>query len=307
MQAIQVDLSLPVNSVLNDTYKIKDVIASSKLSFVYSAENTCEGNQVIIKEFFPNDIALRDLDNKTVVNRLPSTKEKFGHLKAIFLNEALIMQQINHHNLVKYIDHFEENESIYIIMEYYEGMLLDQYLKNYSIHDRVHLYTTIFLPLIDALSYLHKKGILHRDIKPKNILIDSEGNPYLLDFGSATFYKTDENYQIFTSPGFSPLEQYSTISAQGVYTDVYSLAATFYYSLTNVIPPDISQRLIEDTIKNVKKYNNKVSTLLSQTIMWGLAVQAKKRCSSLKYMKLVITIENIVNRITNYFKENNSN
>ncbi|UPW81878.1 serine/threonine-protein kinase [Lysinibacillus sp. Ag94] len=307
MQATEVELGLPANSVLNDTYKIKEVIASSKLSFVYRAENTYEGNQVIIKEFFPNDIALRDLDNKTVVNRLPSSKEKFWKLKAIFLNEALIMQQINHRNLVKYMDHFEENESIYIIMEYYEGTLLDQYLKDYPINERDHLYTTIFLPLIDALSYLHKKGILHRDIKPNNILIDSEGNPFLLDFGSATFYKTDENYQIFTSPGFSPLEQYSTISEQGVYTDVYSLAATFYYSLTNVIPPDISQRLIEDNIKNVRKYNHKVSTLLSQTIMWGLAVQAKKRCSSLKYMKLVITIEDIVNRIRNYFKENNSN
>lgn len=307
MQATEVELGLPANSVLNDTYKIKEIIASSKLSFVYRAENTHEGNQVIIKEFFPNDIALRDLDNKTVVNRLPSTKEKFGNLKAIFLNEALIMQQINHRNLVKYMDHFEENESIYIIMEYYEGTLLDQYLKDYPINDRDHLYTTIFLPLIDALSYLHKKGILHRDIKPNNILIDSEGNPYLLDFGSATFYKTDENYQIFTSPGFSPLEQYSTISEQGVYTDVYSLAATFYYSLTDVIPPDISQRLIEDNIKNVRKYNHKVSTLLAQTIMWGLAVQARKRCSSLKYMKLVITIEDIVNRIRNYFKGNNSN
>ncbi|GAB0170587.1 serine/threonine-protein kinase [Lysinibacillus sp. CTST325] len=307
MQATEVELGLPANSVLNDTYKIKEVIATSKLSFVYIAENTQEGNQLIIKEFFPNDIALRDLDNKTVINRLPSTKQKFEDLKAIFLNEALIMQQINHRNMVKYIDHFEENESIYIIMEYYEGTLLDQYLKDYPINDRAHLYTNIFLPLIDALCYLHKKGILHRDIKPNNILIDSEGNPYLLDFGSATFYKIDENYQIFTSPGFSPLEQYSTISEQGVYTDIYSLAATFYYSLTDVIPPDISQRLIEDNIKNVRIYNNKVSTLLSQTIMWGLAVQAKKRCSSLKYMKLVITIENIVNRTMNYFKENNSN
>ncbi|MFB7158900.1 serine/threonine-protein kinase [Lysinibacillus sp. NPDC056232] len=307
MQATtQIELSLPANSVLNDTYKIIEVLATSKLSFVYMAENINDGNQLIIKEFFPNDIALRDLDNKTVINRLPSTKQKFEDLKAIFLNEALILQQINHHNIVKYIDHFEENESIYIIMEYYEGTLLDQYLIDYPINNRDHLYTGVFLPLIDALSYLHKKGILHRDIKPNNIMIDSEGNPYLLDFGSAIYYKTAEDYQIFTSSGYSPLEQYSTISEQGVYTDIYSLAATFYFSLTNVISPDVSQRLIEDKIGDVRTYNKKVSILLSKTIMWGLAVQAKKRCSSLKYMKLVITIEGIVNRITNYFKENNS-
>ena len=68
------------------------------------------------------------------------------------------MQQINHHNIVKYMDHFEENESIYIVMEYYEGTLLDQYLKDFPVNDRSHLYSSIFLPLIDALSYLHKKA-----------------------------------------------------------------------------------------------------------------------------------------------------
>lgn len=302
MQVIQVELSLPANSVLNDTYKIKEVIATSKLSFVYIAENIHEGNQLIIKEFFPNDIALRDLDNKTVVNRLPSTKQKFEDLKAIFLNEALIMRQINHRNIVKYIDHFDENESIYIVMEYYEGTLLDQYLKDFPINDRDHLYTSLFLPLIGALSYLHKKGILHRDIKPSNIMIDSEGNPCLLDFGSAIFYKTAENYQIFTSPGYSPLEQYSNVSEQGVYTDIYSLAATFYFSLTDIIPLDSSKRVIEDKIENVRKYNEKVSIILSRTIMWGLAVHAKKRCSSLKFMELAVAVGNIINRLKDYFK-----
>ena len=306
MQVIQVELSLPANSVLNDTYKIKEVIATSKLSFVYIAENINEGNPLIIKEFFPNAIALRDLDNKTVVNRLPSTKQKFEDLKAIFLNEALIMRQINHRNIVKYIDHFEENESIYIVMEYYEGTLLDQYLKDFPINDRDHLYTSIFLPLIGALSYLHKKGILHRDIKPSNIMIDSEGNLYLLDFGSAIFYKTAENYQIFISPGYSPLEQYSNVSEQGVYTDIYSLAATFYFSLTDIIPLDSSKRIIEDKIENVRKYNEKVSIILSRTIMWGLAVHAKKRCSSLKFMELAVAVGNIINRLKGYFNYNDA-
>ncbi|MGA3601308.1 serine/threonine protein kinase [Lysinibacillus agricola] len=306
MQVIQVELSLPANSVLNDTYKIKEVIATSKLSFVYIAENINEGNQLVIKEFFPNAIALRDLDNKTVVNRLPSTKQKFEDLKAIFLNEALIMRQINHRNIVKYIDHFEENESIYIVMEYYEGTLLDQYLKDFPINDRDHLYTSIFLPLIGALSYLHKKGILHRDIKPSNIMIDSEGNPYLLDFGSAIFYKTTENYQIFISPGYSPLEQYSNVSEQGVYTDIYSLAATFYFSLTDIIPLDSSKRIIEDKIENVRKYNEKVSIILSRTIMWGLAVHAKKRCSSLKFMELAVAVGNIINRLKGCFNYNDA-
>lgn len=306
MQATQCELSLPINSVLNNTYKIKEVVATSKLSIVYLAENINNAERLIVKEFFPKEMAIRDLDNRTIINRLPSTKQKFKDLKGIFLNEAFIMQQINHRNIVKYTDHFEENGSIYIIMDYYEGKLLDQYLKDFPVQDRDHLYKSIFLPLIDALCYVHKLGILHRDIKPSNILIDSEGNPFLLDFGSAIFYKTAKDNQIFTSSGYSPLEQYSNKSAQGVYTDVYSFAATFYFSMTDSIPPDVSQRLIEDKIEQVKEHNNSVSLLLSYIIMWGLAVQVKKRCPSLQIMKWVITVEEFVNRIRNYLKVNNS-
>lgn len=306
MQATQCELSLPINSVLNNTYKIKEVLATSKLSIVYLAENINNEKRLIVKEFFPKEMALRDLDNRTIINRLPSTKQKFEGLKEIFLNEAVIMQQINHPNIVKYAEHFEENGSIYIVMDYYEGKLLDEYLKDFPVHNRDHLYTSIFLPLIDALCYVHKQGILHRDIKPSNIMIDSEGNPFLLDFGSAVFYKTATDYQIFTSSGYSPLEQYSNKSAQGVYTDIYSFAATFYYSMTNSIPPDVSQRLIEDKIEKVKEHNKSVSILLSYIIMWGLAVQVKKRCPSLQIIKWVITVEEFVNRIRNYFKVNNS-
>ncbi|MFJ7405379.1 MULTISPECIES: serine/threonine-protein kinase [unclassified Lysinibacillus] len=306
MDVAQYEVSLPVNSMLNDTYKIKEVIATSKLSIVYIGETINEGKQVTIKEYFPKKMAIRDLDNITVINRLPSTKPKFEDLKATFLNEAIIMKQINHRNIVHYIDHFEENGSIYIIMDFYEGKLLDQYIKDVPLTNRVDLYNSIFLPLIDALSYIHNKGILHRDIKPSNIMIDLEGNPFLLDFGSAIVYKNATEYQIFISPGYTPLEQYSNVSEQGVYTDMYSLAATFYYLLTNMTPPDISQRLIEDNMDNIRKYNKRVTMLLSHTIMWGMAMQAKKRCPSLKVMKVIFLFEEFVNRIRNYFKVNNT-
>ncbi len=306
MSVAQCEVSLPVHSILYDTYKTKEVIATSKLSIVYLAETLNEGRQVTIKEFFPQELALRDLDNRAVINRLPSTKTKFEDLKATFLNEAIIMKQISHRNIVNFIDFFEENGTLYIIMDYYEGKLLDHYLKDISLNNREQLYTSIFLPLMDALSYLHKQGILHRDIKPSNIMIDLEGNPFLLDFGSAIFYKNAKEYQIFISPGYTPLEQYSNVSVQGVYTDMYSLAATFYYLLTNMVPPDISQRLIEDNIDHIRKYNKRVTMLLAHTIMWGMALQAKKRCPSLKVMKCIILFEEFVNRIRNYFKVNNT-
>lgn len=306
MNTTQNETVLPINLVIKNTYKINELISTSKMSIVYKGENVHTGEHLVIKEFYPSELVLRDLDNITVVNRLPSTKNRFEELKDNFLHEALIMQQIVHENIVKYVDHFEGNGSYYIIMEYYEGMLLDKYLKDYHFNNRNQLYNNIFLPLIDALNYLHKKGIIHRDIKPSNIIIDSEGNPQLLDFGSAIYYKKNLKQNIFTTPGFSPLEQYSTSSKQGVFTDIYSFAATFYYSLTGVIPMDVPQRLIEDSMKNVKEYNKTVSSVMSKTIMWSLAVNSKKRCFSLKFIVLTILLENIVNKITYNFVDNNT-
>ena len=302
MQTTSAELSLPINNLLNNTYSIKRLLATSKLSFVYIAEYISTGEEFIIKEFFPLEIALRDLDNKSVINRLPSTKEKFQELKERFLGEACMLQQLNHQHIVKYRHHFFENGSIYIVTDYYEGVLLEQYIQRFSLSERHLLYQDIFLPLIDAITYLHNKGIIHRDIKPSNIMIDAKGQPHLLDFGSAVYYKTVTKYPIFTSPGYSPLEQYSMKGEQGIYTDIYSLMATLYYALTNKIPVDVSQRLIEDKIANVRKYNPKVSIFMSFTIMWGLQIETKKRCSSLKFIKNMIAIELKFKCKKNYFE-----
>jgi len=305
VQAIQSEVSLSINSILNDRYIIKQVMAISKLSFVYRAEHISTKEQLVIKEFFPHDIALRDLDNRTVINRLPSIKKQFDVLKEIFLNEAFIMQHLRHQNIIQYKHHFTENNSVYIITAYYEGILLDEYVNKYTIKDRHHLYKEIFFPLVHALAYLHDKGIIHRDIKPSNILVDAQGKPYLLDFGSATYFENISEYPIFTSAGYSPLEQYSDKAKQGIFTDIYSLAATLYYSLTNVRPIDVSQRLIEDKLVDVRNYNKKVSIMMAQMLMWSLQVPIKKRCPSLKFIKYALNFEYKVQCLKTCFKKVN--
>lgn len=186
------------------------------------------------------------------------------------------MKELVNGNIVQYYDYFEANGSAYIIMAYCEGQLLDQYIReNQEIYSADFLRKTL-IPLLSAVKYIHKNGIIHRDIKPSNIMIDEEGIPRILDFGSAVYYKKDEGHAIVTTTSYSPLELHSASSKQGIPTDIYSLAAIFYYSLSGVAPLDMSQRLIEDGMKSVRKHNPKVSPIMSGIIMWGLAVQPKK-------------------------------
>lgn len=297
------DIGLKENMIIKKAYRVTEIISTSKLSIVYKGENLHTGENVAIKEFYPFEIAIRDLDDVTVINRLPSTKKKFEYLKGNFQNEGAILRQISHKNIIKYIDHFDENGTTYIISEYFKGNTLDKYIKEYSLDERSRLLENIFLSLVDALTSLHEKGIIHRDIKPSNIMVDSEKNIRLIDFGSALFYKTDNKKNIFTTPGFSPLEQYSNEAKQGVYTDIYSLGATLYYSLTDVTPLEVSRRLIEDQLIEVRKLNKEIGFIMSKVIMWSLVVQSSKRCFSMKFYLWAISIQKRTKRINSKKRE----
>lgn len=293
------DICLKKNTLLKNTYRIKNVISCSELSIVYTGRHAESGDIQIIKEYFPKALVLRDLDDKTVLCRLPSSKGKYYELMESFFNEATIIKELCHKNIVRYIDHFEENGTGYIVMEYYPGKTLDRYIEEKEVSMTAFFNKTL-LPLMDALDFIHKKGIIHRDIKPENILISTDGQPILIDFGSAIYYKNDPKHKIFTTPGFSPLEFYSEKSKLGRYSDIYSLAATLYYYLSGRAPLDVSERLIEDRIKNVRHYNRDVTPLLSSVIMWGLSVNYKKRCYSLKLFKIAFYLEHLLRRIKKF-------
>lgn len=279
------------NSILNKAYKITKVISISEIAIMYLGIYIQTGKVVAIKEFFPKNLALRDIDNTTVVNRLPATKSMYEHLRQDFVKEATILQQIHHKKIVEYVAHFDGNGTTYIVTEYYEGVTLNNYLKNISLKERKKLFENIFIPLIDAIQYIHKQGIIHRDIKPSNILIDTNDGVHLIDFGAAAFYKNQKEFVIYTTTGFSPLEQYSKQSVQDVRTDIYSFVATLYYSLTNQVPENVTQRLVRDKMKSAQFYNNHISTLLAVIIKWGLTVKRTRRCFSITFIKLALIVE----------------
>ncbi|MCX7746242.1 MAG: serine/threonine protein kinase [Clostridia bacterium] len=284
-------LWLEHGTILKDLYQIKRKLSISELSIVYIGWDLKENKELIIKEYYPKKLALRDLDKKTVLCRQTSLKDEYYKSRDIFLNEAIILKAYNHKNIAKYIDHFEENNTGYIIMEHHEGKTLDEYMREEREISISGFMKSILIPLVNAVNELHKKGIIHRDIKPNNIVVDKNNNPIVIDFGSAIHFKKCAWKKIFVTPGFSPIEFYSEKAKQGKFSDVYSLAATLYYYLCGKAPIEATERIIEDEIEHIRSYNKEISYLFSKIIMKNLSVDYKRRFSSLRLFKIFCYLE----------------
>lgn len=280
---------LPQNTFLgNDEYRIINKLTDrSNFSIVYLALNK-EGRRVAIKEFFPRNLVLRDLDGIRVVCKSSNLKQRLNNAKELFLSEALILKEFkNNHSICYLYEYFQENNSIYIVMDYYEGKTLEDVLREKNEPIEV-FFKKYYFPLIEAVKVIHKKKYIHRDLKPNNIIIHKD-RPVLIDFGSAINYKEIAKKKILLTPGFSPIEFYSEKTEQGPYSDIYSLAAILYYYFTNEIPVEANERIIEDQMVPISEYiSDNGLELLGDIISNNLSLDYRRRCQSINSFKYVL-------------------
>lgn len=289
-------MELEQGIMLKKLYKIKKVVHVSNIGIVYLCDNGKD--TYIVKEYFPKGMVLRDFDKKSVICKMPGFKKEYGKAKKEFLNKANIIKEIKHENVEEYIDAFEENNTSYIVLKYYEGCTLEEYIKtNKDILSSV-FFRNILIPVCHGVEAIHAKGIIHRDIKPNNIIISKQGKPIIIDFGAAINFKMDKVKKVFISKGYSPLEFYSKNCRQAEYSDIYSVAATIYYCLSRKVPSEAAKRIIEDNIVVLKKYSD-TSTVFSKIIMKNLSVDYKKRFKKIRYLQIFIYLEYILQHMKN--------
>ncbi|MDR0267387.1 serine/threonine-protein kinase [Paenibacillus sp.] len=275
-----------------EVYRIRKTIATSELAIVYAARNDEKGIKCIIKEFFPAALVRRGKDGANVLRKAGTREDKYNELRSAFKNEGDLLRMSQHPGVVRILDCLEQNGTSYIVTEYVEGMTLDRYIAALSGEmDPGFLYETM-IPLIDTLKYLHGLGVIHRDLKPGNIMIGKDGGVTLLDFGSAVTYQNQEGmYPIFTTAGYSPLELYSEKSRQNPVSDIYSLAAVLYFCCRGTAPTDVKKRLFNDELDRLGTGLNRRWPFLSLAVKRGLNVSLDKRCSSLQWFKTAIMLE----------------
>ena len=228
----------PGNSVGN--YRIVKVLGDGGFGITYLAKNIELGKSVAIKEYLPNEFAVRD--GSTVMPKSSASRIDFKWGLDRFIEEGRILTKFKHRNIVRAHDLFKENGTAYLVMEYEDGLPLDVLLAQKGKLTQGQLLKVV-LPIAEGLRHVHAAGFLHRDIKPANIFIRrSDESPVLLDFGAARQSLGDKTKTVIASSGYSPPEQYVSKGDQGAWTDIYALSSLCYRAIVGKAPLDALNR-----------------------------------------------------------------
>ena len=240
--------SLPAGTRLEE-FVVEHVLGSGGFGITYLARDTRLDRQVVIKENLPVQFCFRDTHSLTVAPRHTHGEDADNFLWSMenFSREAAMLASLDHRGIVKVLRSFEAFGTAYFVMPFVEGRTLEELLRQRPPGSSSESELREMLErVLDALGYLHDRGIYHRDIKPGNILITHEGIPVLIDFGSARQRLSERSMTVVESAGYTPFEQLQSKGKVGPWSDIYALGATFAKIITGEAPPKANDRAFGD-------------------------------------------------------------
>lgn len=259
-------------SKINDRYQIIKTLGEGGMANVYLAHDTILDRNVAVK------VLRGDLAND----------EKFVRR---FQREALSASSLSHPNIVEMYDVGEDDGQYYIVMEYVDGMTLKQVLKK-----RGHLSVTevvdIMLQVTDGMAHAHDAYIIHRDIKPQNIMILSNGMIKITDFGVATALNSTQLTQTNSVMGtvhYLPPEQ-ANGKGSTIRSDIYSMGIMMYELLTGLVPykgdnaVEIALKHLKEPLPSVRKFNSSIPQSIENVIIKATAKNPKNRYTDARAM-----------------------
>ena len=275
------------------TYTIQKVLGQGAFGITYLANTQVEISgalgeinttiQVAIKEFFMKEINGRE-DNTVTSGSKGGVYDKY---KQKFAREAENLSKLHHPNIVKVLEYFEANNTVYYAMEYVEGGNLDKYIEQKDGLPEAEC-VKYAKQIGSALSYMHAHKMLHLDLKPGNVMLRKNGDAVLIDFGLSKQYDDNGNPETSTTigggtPGYAPIEQsdYHEGKSFPVTMDVYALGATMYKMLTGVRAPEASA-ILNDGFPAYELQRHQVSDEMIAHIAKAMSPMKKDRPQSVK-------------------------
>jgi len=279
-----------------DNYTIVRTLGGGGFSIVYLATCNDSDTKVVIKEYMPNRLAARD-DSQRVVATKESYVERFAHGRRLFFQEAGTLTTLKHPNIVNVINFFRANGTVYMVMDYEEGVNLQNYIQKYKGKLTETFIYTVFIPLLEGLAEIHRKGLLHLDIKPGNIHLCRGAKPLLLDFGAVHEMMHTRQFQPnqVVTPGYSPIEQLDPGGYVGPWSDIYAIGATMRTCMEGKPPLSSPKRREKDTMRPAanafkKRYNQN----LLEAVDWAMEVDPMLRPQ---------TVEQLLDSLKAYFAQ----
>jgi eukaryotic-like serine/threonine-protein kinase len=272
-------MTLARGDVLQNRYRIVSLLAQGGMAAVYRGWHTTLNVPIAIKEMRPQP----ELD-----------AQMLAQLRQQFRQEAAILARLEHPNLVDVLDFFEEGDKAYLVMTFIEGESLTEQIEREGAlpEDRVLQWAD---QLLDALAYCHSQGIVHRDVKPSNIIIRPDGQAVLVDFGLVKLWDPDDPHtrtvmQGMGTPEYAPPEQYG---AQPGHTDprsdLYGLGATLYHALAGESPLTATDRMAGiRRFNSVQDLNPQVSARTDAAIAMAMELRVFDRFENAAEMKAAL-------------------
>ncbi len=225
---------------------------------------------------------------KLVIKTLNDTvqhRPDFSKFQEDFVREALRLAKCKHPNIVKIEDVFQEGILWCIALDYIDGEDLANLVVNQGILPEAEALRYI-QQIGEALTVVHSSGLLHRDVKPQNIMLRfRKTEAVLIDFGIAREFipNLTQTHTQFRTDGYAPIEQYEQRARRDKYTDVYALAATLYSLVTGKVPVPSPIRAYNihqyknDPLESPQHLNRSISDRINKAILKGMAVEPQNR------------------------------
>jgi len=278
--ASQANQALPAGSRL-ENYRIVRTLASGGFSFVYLAHDENDA-PVVIKEYLPSTLAVRTgaSPSPTIA---PADVGRFNYGLKSFFEEGRALAGLQHPNVVRVLNFFRANDTVYLVMRYEHGRSLETHIRHRrGLPDEVWLRST-FAQLLNGLREVHSNKLLHLDIKPANVYLRDDDSPILLDFGAARQTLSAEGGKLppTYTPGYAAPEQYARPGELGPWSDIYSVGATVYACLAGAAPQPAHRRLRKDELRPARKaWDDRYSALLLDIVDWCLRLDHLERPQS---------------------------
>lgn len=275
---------LPPGTILKrGMYKVNRYLASGNFGNTYVVFSPNYNRPLAMKEFFLSGFCLRARDGRTITLSPSANPQTFITQREKFKKEGLRLRGLQSPHVVHVHDMFEENGTVYYIMDYVNGESLADLLERHKMPFSEERTMKIMLQILEALDEIHRKQIWHLDLKPDNVMLDmNTGNVVVIDFGASKQLGLQGRYTGTTgilcyTPGFAPMEQVSQdLSSVGPWTDIYALGATIYNLLTNDTPPTFTQLQEKKTVR----FPENVSKPMRAMILWMMSPNRMERPQS---------------------------